>query len=217
MLGWVSSLAHQQSGHRQPRIALVANSEDTRTQGALIDSHDEVIRFNRCTNFGLAGTKITTLVFVNTGEAGLRYGDQPDSVNPIAVARTREFWFTKKPELISTERERRLAAGEDAQHWIDYSDRLIANRVQSRPYSFFETRIYAEGCALIRAAGACRLSEPSSGLLTLLHLRSAFPSAAVSLFGFSHRGWSGHAWDAERKVINGWIANDEFGLCRQPQ
>jgi hypothetical protein len=171
------------------RIAVVGNGPVDPSQAAPIDSHSMVVRFNGCWHYGTSGFKTDVLVLSNSGGSGKHLAYAADAIVPQALASARRFWFPKPPEAISDG---------------DYTRDLIANRAGGRPWLVFGAAVYRDAeQALIEAGASCHC-VPSSGLLALCYIRRTYWWPRVTLFGFTHHGWEGHAWDAERQLIDGW-------------
>jgi Glycosyltransferase family 29 (sialyltransferase) len=182
------------------RIALVGNGPVSPEAGPSIDSHDVVIRFNSCSHYGNAGYRTDILVICNSGNSGNRLANTTGAIAPAALAATREFWFTKAPSIIALEET--IANGNPALSG-DYKDALIARHVAGRPWQVIEPRTYRAAKRAIEALGADATSQPSSGLLAIFHIGVTYRRLPrVTLYGFTHKGWHGHAWLAERSVID---------------
>jgi hypothetical protein len=162
-----------------------------------IDAHDLVIRFNSCANYGRTGRRTDVLILINTPN-GRRFGRTHGAIDERALASAAEFWFPYSPDLIESIR------CEDPRRWCDVSADLIARLVVDRPWHHMEAEIYREALKALRKAGASADKSPSSGLLCLYHLQKHFSPCRVTLYGFTHEGWSGHDWKAEREIIDNW-------------
>ncbi len=176
-------------------IAVVGNGPVEHKLRRRINRHRFVVRFNSCKNFGDSGTKTDALVMVPTGPTGEL---NVAAVNRDSIEHARAFWFTKSRDLIEAEKSKPSAGEAGASIWDDWSEIIIERQVRGRPYLFFPAELYWEAKRRLTDLGATEPFEPSSGVLALLYLRKKFPGEGISLFGFTHEGWRGHAWEAER-------------------
>lgn len=181
-------------------IALVGNGPVEKHNARQIDRHPFVVRFNCCKHFGESGTKIDALVFVPTGPSGEI--NASSQVNSVAIEKTKEFWFTKSLDLILEEKSKPLAGEADISIWNDWSEEIRKLHFRGRPYRQFGSAIYHYTKQRLAALGAIEPFEPSSGILTLIYLKTIRPWEKIMLFGFTHEGWRGHAWEAERQIAN---------------
>src|SRR5262249_61322619 len=86
-----------------------------------------------------------------------------------------------------------------------FPDAMIERRVSGRPWRYIRARSYWSAKDALDTYGAAVDSRPSSGVLVLFQIMNS-PSLwrPITLFGFSHEGWEGHAWDAERALVVDW-------------
>ena len=175
------------------RIAVVGNGTVHPRHGGLIDQHGTVIRFNSCWHYGQTGRRTDILVLNNTGGGGKHITYASDAINLQALASARKFWLVTAPQIAS-------ARGDE-----DFTDAMIERRVSGRPWRYIRARSYWSAKDALDTYGAAVDSRPSSGVLVLFQIMNS-PSfwRPITLFGFSHEGWEGHAWDAERALVDDW-------------
>jgi len=157
------------------RIAVVGN-------GTVHPRHD-----------GQTGRRTDILVLNNTGGGGKHITYASDAINLQALASARKFWLVTAPQIAS-------ARGDE-----DFTDAMIERRVSGRPWRYIRARNYWSAKDALDTYGAAVDSRPSSGVLVLFQIMNS-PSfwRPITLFGFSHEGWEGHAWDAERALVDDW-------------
>jgi hypothetical protein len=160
-----------------------------------IDAHDLVVRFNSCANYRRTGKKTDFLVLINTPN-GRRFGRQQGAIDKCALESAKEFWFPYSPTLIAS------IADQNPSRWQDVSDDLISRLVKNRPWRYIDAEIYWAAMNTLKMMGASPDKTPSTGLLCLFYLEKHFNPCKVTLYGFTHEGWSGHAWNAEREIID---------------
>jgi hypothetical protein len=172
-------------------IALIGNGPIARAEAATIDRFDRVVRINHARLCGAAGTRTDALVlpFVGAMAHGLLH-KRP--VNQCALRGAKEIWFRDSPP------ENDAGLGGE----------MLRLVVRGRPHLFFpEGTLSAVQRELLAFAGDRDPGYPSAGAQTLWYLLSTFPDSPIRLFGFTHRGWSGHSWDAEAEWMNRLVAS----------
>ena len=209
-MNWRCLLGHERD------IAIVGSGPIDPRHGPKIDQHEIVIRFNACQNYGASGLKTDVLVLVNTGWSGKTLSRTPDAIHQGALAAAEDFWFPRHPKLINTQRRLRPIApdAEDQDLWTDFSHELIDNHVGDRPFKYILASHYRAAQRCLEKLGSTQDFEPSTGFLTLYHLRRQIRPSRVTLYGFTHEGWGGHAWAAEKALIQQWgIPYGDRPLC----
>lgn len=188
------------------RVAVVGNGKVALRHADEIDSHDFVIRFNACSNFGLSGLNTDLLVLVNTGLSGMRLARNAGEINPVALHAAKSFLFARAPDLIALQRDRRPIPpdAEDQFLWTDFSAEIIESHIRKRKWKFLPSSLYWRAQKSLEAFGATEDHEPSTGMLALFHLREKLRPQRITLYGFTHQGWPGHAWEAERALVAHW-------------
>lgn len=187
------------------RIAAVGNGPIDPRYASVIDAHDMVVRFNTAHHFGTTGRRIDVLVLVNTGGSGQRMHEIDGYINPAALAGAREVWIARHPEVIAAQRANPI---NDPLSWVDHSDAIVAKLLKGKRWRFIDAEDYLEAHSTLKTFGALDTHEPSTGMVTLFHLRRTIKRPRVTLFGFTHEGWHGHPWEAERAYVaanRSWI------------
>lgn len=175
-------------------IAVVGNGPIEAKLSDEIDDHDIVIRINRAPSCGEAGQRTDVLVLVNWSEPGFEFASNRGTINRRARKQAKEFWLTNHPNEVPV-----LQTGRDDENRRgDFTPEILNRVVQGRPYRFLgiENRRMTE--ALLRRYGARHDVIPSTGVQTVNFVRTVYPGARIDLYGFTHEGWSGHCWEAER-------------------
>lgn len=182
------------------RIALVGNGPIDRGHAYDIDTHEFVVRFNSCRHYGETGWKIDALALVNVNSPGWQFAWVEDAIPQEALRRTREVWFLRPPE-------ERYANPSDPISG-DFTEDIIRNRLGLTPYMRLDPEIYQAAIRTLWQFGASPHQIPSSGFLALFYLLHTLDNLKVTLYGFTHEGWNGHPWAAERAYVGAnrsWI------------
>jgi hypothetical protein len=193
---------------RVKSVALIGNGTIDEPLWFDVNRHDLVIRFNACKHFGkITGRRADIVVFVNTGRSGQKLALEADSVDLGAVAAAKEFWFSAASDVIVDQIASNPTTADAPTHkdhpgdWVDFSEDLKRMRCNSKPNSFIEGEYFFGAQALLKDHGAKPGTRPSTGFLTLYKVRQTWKPERISLFGFQHKGWPGHPWDAEKSAI----------------
>jgi len=178
-------------------IALVGNGPVDDTGAKMIDHHDWVVRFNLAPHCGVAGRRTDTMVMVNRGSPARTFRRHPDRISSIAIRGAREFLFACDPNDLPPPYSTGYSDGHG-----DATTALVRKIVGDRPYMYVPTGMHLELVDELIARGAKPDVLPSTGALAIKFFRTLHPDAELYLFGFSHSGWSGHSWDAERRWVD---------------
>lgn len=183
-------------------IALVGNGNIDPSWSEEIDGADLVVRFNCAPHCGgSAGKKIDVLVLVNWSYPGRRFKWKPFSINRLARSGAAKFIFTTKPKDIPTLMEREGNVPGDATKYI------LATIVRGREYSFFPLSNRFETERKLQRYGAKVGVIPSTGAQAVNFFATEYPGAIMRLYGFTHQGWGGHDWAAEKAWISSVLAD----------
>jgi hypothetical protein len=202
------------------RIALVGNGPVSSGLGREIDAHDLVIRFNTATSRCITGGRTDVLVMTNTGEPALHFASDPSAIDDAAFVSAAEIWFPRHPKVI--EHALRICPPEDRELWQDFSGAIIRHRLHGKPFRYLPARNYWQTEELLRGLGMGHGMQPSSGMLVIadIHRRSKISiyRTELTLYGFTHEGWSRHPWKAERAFIEAapWITKVDSAKTHEP-
>jgi hypothetical protein len=191
------------------RIALVGNGPVSSGLGREIDTHDQVIRFNAAASQRTTGGRTDVLVLTNTGEPAAHFATDRSAINDAAFMAAVEIWFTRHPKVI--ERALRTCPPEDREFWQDFSGEIIRHSLHGKPFRYLPARSFWHAEDLLRPLGMEHGMQPSSGMLVIadIHRRKkcSIYRTEMTLYGFTHEGWSRHPWNAERAFVEAtpWI------------
>jgi hypothetical protein len=172
-------------------VSLVGNGPVSRAAAPLIDTADLVVRINRARLGGWAGQRTDALAIVEHTIFG-RLVTEGRPLNPRVLADLKEIWLSVDP----------ARSGDGP-----FAAEFHAQVRRDRPTVFVGQDVEQGIRDTLIALGASPHVIPSTGALTLYYLLGRFPAAAIRLFGFTHEGWNGHAWSAERE----WMAALQAG------
>ncbi|MBO9100503.1 MULTISPECIES: Urease operon accessory protein [unclassified Rhizobium] len=189
------------------RIAIVGNGSFASAHAGVIDSCDLVIRFNDCRSVGEGGMRTDVVAVCNTGRPALGMIRSASWRELPAVASASAIWCVRDYHKFA-ELKPKLDPGLE-----DFCDDYTAEfaRFAAMTGKSFEIiprhhhdRIDVE---LQRIMSGSYI-VPSSGLMALAYVmeEAAGPDDRVILAGFDHKGWNGHPFDAERILVERFIA-----------
>jgi hypothetical protein len=183
-------------------IAVVGNGDVDPALAREIDSADIVVRFNKARNCGVAGRRTHILVLMNWSSPGERSARDPKSINPIARSAS-QFLLTADPKDLPA-----LRKGRESDVPGDATPAILKLIVKGRPYSVLPLSNRLQTEEMLRKYGSRPDVIPSTGAQVINFLNLNYPRARMVLYGFSHTGWDGHCWDAERRWIASLLAED---------
>lgn len=202
--------------HKAPTnsgIALIGNAPINKRWAKFIDQHELVVRFNFCSSARTSGRRTDVLALINSGWPAKMMSAYPKRI-PRRVRRTaKEVWFVRDTRMIADKQAVIDAGGpkmEDPDAWVDFTESLKSKTVPGKIYRMFDRSLWERAEEILRQHGDDNAKQPSSGLLVFLRLREIYPAKAIHLFGFTHEGWSGHAWDAEREFFSSQPGIERF-------
>ncbi len=164
------------------RISLVGNGPVARATAGEIDRADLVVRINRGDLCGVAGRR-TDLLILRDPDQIARSIAKGDPMNPLAQRGAGRLLFLAPPQ---EPKDRALVDWLAGGKPVEYLSPDLRPRLNER---------------LARFEGV-KDPKPSTGACALWYLLEQFPAARINLYGFSHAGWEGHAWDAERTWVD---------------
>jgi hypothetical protein len=179
-------------------IALVGNGPITEDYRSFISEHEIVVRMNLCANLDKTGDKTDFIALVNSGRSVMVIFDNAEALEP-ARRNCKKIWIVRHTSVVASLKKNFFYNKDDPYEGRDFSFR-IARKFAPTPCEMFEANIWEDASRIILAHGGDN-KQPSTGLLTFLRLQELYPGKIVNLFGFTHEGWEGHPWDAEKKFF----------------
>lgn len=198
------------------RIMIVGNGAVAEGAGAIIDAADFVIRFNLSRNAVRSGRRTDAVAVCNTGRPANEMLDGPEWRDSAPVRAAREIWSVREPEKFASLRPQLAVSHPELDDFCDDRTEDFARfaaengkRHRIIPASVHEA---ADAALAPHAPGAYVV--PSSGLVTLFKVLSEpeFSGAEIILAGFSHEGWDGHPFAAERRLVASLAADGRLRL-----
>jgi hypothetical protein len=181
---------------------LAANAADA------IDAADLVVRFNDCASAGAGGQRTDIVAVCNTGRPAKWMLSSPEWRAKPAVRAAREIWSVRDPRKFAALREP-LALSHPglADFCDDYTDQFATFAADAgKAHVIIDQSVHSATEVALGDVGAEPYVVPSSGMIVTTQLLRTHPADTIVIAGFSHTGWSGHPFAAERRLMESHIA-----------
>ena len=192
-------------------LVIVGSAPLEEDYSGVIDSADCVMRFNNCKNYNQnSGTRTDILVLNCWGNnPTLQFLVLPRSREEIDldlpyVSMCREVWFIRPEAAWKTHYDGQITSSNIVEALAIPADRV--RRITPAFYSSIREKL---------CTGTDKTNiVPSTGLLgiELALVNPVFKDYSKILVGFRWRGWKGHSWKQEAKVVDGYLKQ---GLLKQ--
>lgn len=195
---------------RARQIMIVGNGPVHDGAAPLIDAADLVIRFNGSRNFGAAGRRTDIIAVCNTGRPGAQMLADPAWRDSEAVSRTAEIWSVRDPDKFADLKPQLAASHPELDDFCDdYTDGFATfATANGKRHRIIHRGVHEALDASLLSLGAEPYVVPSSGMVVIQALLTDPEHAenTIILAGFGHSGWDGHPFDAERRLVDRYIA-----------
>lgn len=186
-------------------IVIVGNGSFADADARAIDSCDLVIRFNDCRSVGDGGKRTDVVAVCNTGRPAAEMIGQPTWRNNSAVKNAGKVLCVREGSKFAELKQPLATQYPSLDDFCDdYTEDFASFALESgKSFAVIPGRFHDLTDMELRALTPDRYIVPSSGLITIAYVigEIAGPDDTVLLAGFSHRGWNGHPFDAERKLV----------------
>lgn len=200
------------------RIVIVGNGEVAPELAADIDASDMVVRFNNCASYGAGGLKTDVVAVCNTGRPGKAMSRSPDWRMLPAVQAASEIWSVREAakfdEMMPDVLTRHPELDDFFEDFTGDFARIAAE--DGKAHHVISREVHENLDCDLKGLTETPYVCPSSGLVAIAHVLSAIrqPGDEVLIAGFSHQGWELHPFDAERTLIERWIAKGDLARLR---
>ena len=199
------------------RIMIVGNGDVPEGSAARIDAADRVIRFNECRNFGSAGSRTDVVAVCNTGRPAraMLSGVWLDSP-PVSACS--EIWSVRDPEKFGEMRPLLAASHPELADFCDDYTAGFAElaELRGKRHHIVSRDTHEAVERALMAYEPAPYVSPSSGMIVLAQVLAdvlADPGGEqdqIFLAGFTHEGWNGHPFAAERRLIEAHVASGKL-------
>lgn len=184
---------------------VVGNGEiGQRAREAIADAH-AVVRFNDCRSAGTDAARTDIVVVCNTGRPGKRMLEEPQWREHASVKAAQAIWCVRDPAKFAEMRAPLAVSHPELDDFCDdYSGgfRVFAEN-EGKGFRVIPRDVHERVDAALSAFSPAPYVTPSTGLVAIADLMDNHlgPGDRIALAGFSHQGWDGHPWDAERQYF----------------
>ncbi len=188
------------------RLFMVIGNGDIGPQAraAISDAH-AVVRFNDCRSAGEDAASTHIVVVCNTGRPGKKMLDEPGWRTHPSVRAADEIWCVRDPAKFAEMRAPLSVSHPELDDFCDdYTDGFRAcAEAEGKGFRVIPREVHERLDAALSAFSPAPYVGPSPGLRPIADLSENRMEAdeRIGLAGFSHQGWEGHPWDAERRYL----------------
>ncbi|MFT4180942.1 MAG: Urease operon accessory protein [Rhizobium sp.] len=187
---------------------IVGNGEMAEGAASEIDAADIVVRFNDCRSFGAGGSRTDIVAVCNTGRparAMIGSGEWRSS-EPVAAAS--EIWSVRDPAKFAALRAPLALSHPELDDFCDdYTDQFTAFcRATGKRHVVIDQSVHERIDEALSAHEPGSYVVPSSGLVVIGALMLLYPDDDIAITGFSHTGWDGHPFAAEKRLVDFYVS-----------
>ena len=189
-------------------IVVVGNGEVPDSAFSAIEGADIVVRFNDCRSAQAGNVRTDVVAVCNTGRPAKAMLGSSVWGDSEAVRRAGEIWSVRDPRRFAALCPQLAVSHPELDDFCDdYTDGFAAFAAASGK----RHRVIGEAVHLAVDAALGRHQPgpyivPSSGMIVIADLLSSGSPDRISIVGFSHVGWEGHPFAAERRLVDAYVA-----------
>jgi len=193
---------------RQRTIMIVGNGPLAANAADAIDAADLVVRFNECGSAEQGGQRTDIVAVCNTGRPAKGMLGSPAWRGMAAVRAAAEIWSVRDPCKFAALRDTLASSHPELEDFCDdYTEAFATFAADAgKAHVVIDQTIHAAADAALEAIGAEAYVVPSSGMIVVTEMLTRYPQDDIVLAGFSHVGWSGHPFAAERRLMEAHVS-----------
>lgn len=199
---------------------IVGNGSVPEGAADVIDAADLVVRFNMTPSFPASGHKTDVLAVCNTGRPAKAMLSSDAWLDSESVRDCAEIWSVRDPEKFRALRPQLAVSHPELDDFCDDYTEDFARLAERRGkiHRIISRRVHEAVDAELSANEPGDYVVPSSGMVVVAHVLSepAFVEDTICLTGFSHEGWEGHPFSAERRLIDSRIVSGRLTRLSSP-
>lgn len=190
------------------RIAIVGSAAIEKDESSQIDSCDLVVRFNNCKVYGGNSGKKLDILCINVGGApACQMIAETTVLNSSFYSLISEIWIPIRVRVCQAHMMG-LSVSDPRLGDRDLSDEIIkSNKLGHLPTVRFSMEFNIRVFVMLRERAASFVS-PSTGFLAIQYVvdEPRFAEWDKLIFGFAFKGWKGHPFAAEEKLVMQYAA-----------
>ena len=189
-------------------IVIVGNGEVPAEAAARIDAADLVVRFNDCRSAAERG-RTDVVAVCNTGRPARAMLASPQWRNLAAVRAAAQIWSVRDPEKFVQMRAPLAISHPELDDFCDDYTKGFADfaELAGKDHIIIGRQVHEAVDAALDAYAPPAYVVPSSGMVVIAHVLTAFAGAEVAIAGFGHQGWEWHPFAAEKRLVDSYVAS----------
>lgn len=191
-------------------IMIVGNGDIEQRVAQRIDGADLVIRFNGARNFDHAGSRTDVVAVCNTGRPAKAMVLDAAWRESVPVKESSAIWSVRDPQKYQQIKPDVLAHFPELTDFFDdYTEDFGSfARNNGKEHVVLPAALHDTVDAELAAFQPARYVVPSSGMLVMAHVLNdpAYAGDKIAFAGFSHQGWDGHPFEAERQLVDAYVS-----------
>lgn len=187
---------------------IVGNGEIAEGVASEIDAADTVVRFNDCRSFGAGGSRTDIVAVCNTGRPARAMLGSAEWRKSPPVAAASEIWSVRDPAKFAALRTSLALSHPELDDFCDdYTDQFTAFcRATGKRHVVIDQSVHERVDEALSAHEPGSYVVPSSGLVAIGALMLLYPDDDIAVTGFSHIGWDGHPFAAEKRLVDFYVS-----------
>ncbi|WP_184360701.1 Urease operon accessory protein [Rhizobium sp. BK602] len=187
---------------------IVGNGEIAEGVASEIDAADTVVRFNDCRSFGAGGSRTDIVAVCNTGRPARAMLGSAEWRKSPPVAAASEIWSVRDPVKFAALRTSLALSHPELDDFCDdYTDQFTAFcRATGKRHVVIDQSVHERVDEALSAHEPGSYVVPSSGLVAIGALMLLYPDDDIAVTGFSHTGWDGHPFAAEKRLVDFYVS-----------
>mgnify|MGYP002398509764 CR=1 FL=1 len=199
---------------------IVGNGPVAEGSDRLIDQSDLVIRFNDSRNAGQAGSRTDVVAVCNTGRPAHAMIDSRRWRESRPVRSCREIWSVRDPEKFAALRPQLAVSHPELDDFCDdrTEDFAAFAAASGKVHRVIPASVQEAAEQALAAHKPAPYIVPSSGMVVLAYVLDTpeFSEDEIVIAGFGHKGWKGHPFLAERRLVNFHVASGRLTRLPSP-
>lgn len=187
---------------------IVGNGEINASAAAQIDAADLIVRFNDCRTYGIGGSRTDIVAVCNTGDPAKTMLSSNVWKNHPCVSQATELWGVRSPQLFARMRKPLLDSHPELYDFCDdYTMDFEAFCAESgKSFRIIDETVHRDTDRDFAKSAINSYIVPSSGIIVIRFLLNTAVDAEIYIAGFSHSGWDGHPFAAEKLVVDSYVS-----------
>ncbi|WFU11073.1 glycosyltransferase family 29 protein [Rhizobium sp. CB3090] len=187
---------------------IVGNGEIAEGAAKEIDAADLVVRFNDCRSIETGGSRTDIVAVCNTGRPARAMLGSAEWRNSPPIAAASEIWSVRDPRKFAALREPLALSHPELDDFCDdYTDQFTAFcKATDKRHVVIDQAVHESVDEALMAYEPGPYVVPSSGMVAIAELLLRYPGEDIAITGFSHTGWDGHPFAAEKRLVDHYIS-----------